>query len=164
MPTATYTALATVTLATLNSTVSFANIPATYRDLILVASAKGSTSNGGYISYRFNGDSGNNYSSVYILGWGNSPSAFSGSTSNESFGRFGNAGTSDFETTIFNINDYSATNKQKTALSRSNVVSLYTIAYATRWANTSAVTSITLSPDSGNFASGSTFSLYGIVA
>jgi hypothetical protein len=99
-----------------------------------------------------------------MLGWASSPTAFSGFTSNESFGRFGNGNTSDFETTVFNLLDYSATDKHKAALSRTNIVSLYTVAYATRWASTSAVTSITFFPDSGNFAANSTFALYAIAS
>ena len=164
MPTPTYTPLATVTLGSAVSSVNFSSIPATYRDLVVVASVKHSTSNGGYIGYRLNSNSDNNYSFVYMLGWNNSPSTLSAAGSGDSFGRFGNGGTSNFETTIFNIFDYSATDKHKTAISRTNVVSIYPVQYATRWASTSAVNSITLFPDSGNFASASTFNLYGIVA
>jgi hypothetical protein len=162
MPTPTYTPLANITLGSATGTVSFSSIPSSHRDLIVVASVKHTTSNGGYIAYRLNSDTGNNYSSVYFLG--NGSSGFASGTSGESFGRFGNAGTANFESTIFNLFDYSATDKHKTALTRTNVVSLYTVAYATRWASTSAVNSITLSPDSGNFAVGSTFSLYGVIA
>jgi hypothetical protein len=114
------------------------------------------------MAYRLNSDTGNNYSYVFMLGNGSSSS--SGSGSGESFGRFGNASTADFESTIFNIFDYSATDKHKTGLSRTNIASIYTVAYASRWANTSAVNSITFSPDSGNFTANSNFSLYGIEA
>lgn len=162
MPTPTYTALATVTLASSAASVTFSSIPATYRDLVLVGSVKHTTSNGGYIAYRLNGDTGTNYTMVYMLG--NGSSAASAAVSSDAFGRFGNGGTSDFQTTVFNLFDYSATDKHKTALSRTNIVSLYTLAYATRWANTSAVTSIQLFPDSGNFATGTTFNLYGVIA
>ena len=164
MPTPTYTPLANITLGSATGSVSFSSIPATYRDLVVVASVKTSASTGGYIGYRLNSDTGNNYSSVYMLGWSSSPNAFSGFTSGESFGRFGNGNTSDFETTVFNLLDYSATDKHKAALSRTNIVSLYTVAYATRWASTSAVTSITFFPDSGNFAANSTFALYAIAS
>jgi hypothetical protein len=162
VPTPTYTPLATVTLGSSASSVTFSSIPATYRDLIVVASVKYSTSNGGYMAYRLNSDTGNNYSYVFMLGNGSSFS--SGSGSGESFGRFGNASTADFESTIFNIFDYSATDKHKTGLSRTNIASIYTVEYASRWANTSAVNSITFSPDSGNFTANSNFSLYGIEA
>jgi hypothetical protein len=99
-----------------------------------------------------------------MLGWSNSPNAFSSSTSSESFGRFGNGGTSNFANSILNIFDYSSNDKHKTTISRTGIVSLYTVAYSTRWANASAVTSITIFPDSGNFNSGSTFAMYGIEA
>lgn len=156
------TALASITLQEATASVSFSGIPQNYRDLVLVGSVKHTTSNGGYIAYRLNGDTGINYPMVYMLG--NGSTTASAAISSDAFGRFGNAGTSNFESTIFNIFDYSATDKHKTTLSRTNIVSLYTVAYATRWASTSAVTSIQLFPDSGQFASGSTFNLYGRIA
>jgi hypothetical protein len=162
MPTATYIALANITLGSSVGNVSFSSIPATYRDLVLVAGVKHTTSNGGYIGYRLNSDSGGNYSSAYMLGDGSS--AFSATTSGESFGRFGNASTTNFDNVIFNLCDYSATDRHKTTLSRTNVATSYAVAYANRWTNTSAVTSIQLFPDSGSFATGSTFALYGIVS
>lgn len=162
MPKKTYTHINSVTLAAASSSVTFGSIPQNFRDLIVVAAAKYTTSNGGYIGYRLNGNTGNNYSSVYMLG--NGSTAFSSFTSSESFGRFGNAGTGNFESTIFNIFDYSATDKHKTALTRTNIASIYTVAYASRWAITDAVSSILLFPDSGNFTADSTFTLYGIEA
>jgi hypothetical protein len=162
MPKKTYTQINSITLAAASSSVTFGSIPQNFRDLVLVASVRHSTSNGGYIGYRLNGNSGTNYSSVYMLG--NGSTAFSSSTSAESFGRFGNGGTGNFESTIFNIFDYPATNKHKTALTRTDIASIYTVAYATRWASTDAVTSILLFPDSGDFTAGSTFTLYGIEA
>jgi len=39
-----------------------------------------------------------------------------------------------------------------------------TLRQLTRWANTSAITSIQLTGDTQNFAAGSTFALYGIIS
>jgi hypothetical protein len=62
--------------------------------------------------------------------------------------------------------DYSATNKHKTVLVRADNANSITMAHAARWANTSAITSIVLTSfeGAGNFAIGSTFSLYGVIA
>jgi hypothetical protein len=59
--------------------------------------------------------------------------------------------------------DYSVTDKQKTVLSRTNS-SFGTDITAGRWASTSAITSVTVYPSSGDFEIGSTFALYGIVS
>jgi len=78
MPTPTYTPLATVTLGSTAASVTFSSIPATYRDLILIITAQrtGSPVN---VGMRFNGDSGSNYSSVFMTGTGSS--AISGTVS-----------------------------------------------------------------------------------
>jgi hypothetical protein len=66
---------------------------------------------------------------------------------------------------ITQIMDYSATDKHKTLLSRKNTSSVVVNAQAGRWANTAAITSIVCTVDSGaTFSSGSTFSLYGVIA
>jgi hypothetical protein len=62
------------------------------------------------------------------------------------------------------IMDYSATDKHKTILGRGNADGAYTIATANRWANTSAVTSVTLYAAGDAWASGTTVSIYGIAS
>ena len=160
MPTPTYTALATITLGSAAATVTFGSIPATYRDLILVANATTVATGGRNFRVRFNNDSGSNYSNVYMFG--NGTSAISAASTSTAAGQSiidNNPGNN-----IIQIMDYSATDKHKTVLSRGNVAGIAVDARASRWANTAAITSITCSPDSNNWVSGSTFSLYGIVA
>jgi hypothetical protein len=65
---------------------------------------------------------------------------------------------------VIQIMDYSATDKHKTALSRSNNAGVVVSAHAGRWANTSAVTSINIEAIGLLYQSGSTFSLYGVIA
>jgi hypothetical protein len=60
--------------------------------------------------------------------------------------------------------DYSATDKHKSALIRFGSGATLVGAYATRWADNSAVTSIELIGNTGNFLAGSTLSLYGIAS
>jgi hypothetical protein len=162
MPTNTYTPLATVTLTGADSSVTFASIPATYRDLILVVA--GSDSGSGFHQVRFNGDTGSNYAFVliqnYPSGGNNIESlAYSGETSINVAWQ-ANLGTAGVQTV--QIMDYSATDKHKTVLSRGNKQGSNVAAHAGRWANTAAITSVTFLADS--MATGTTLSLYGVIA
>lgn len=67
---------------------------------------------------------------------------------------------------IIQINNYSNSTTYKTAFMRTNTASTYGTVFAIvgLWRSTAAITSITLTPDAGSFATGSTFSLYGIAA
>lgn len=159
MPTNTYTALATLTLTGTDSSITFASIPATYRDLILVGI--GSNSADTDLALRFNGDTGTNYSGVRMFG--NGSSAGSSSDTGKTYAEIGGVNTSigDFRAQIM---DYSATDKHKTVLTRTSKTGSYVVAWANRWASTSAINSVTVYPISGSFAIGSTFSLYGVIA
>jgi hypothetical protein len=65
---------------------------------------------------------------------------------------------------MMQIQDYSQTDKHKTSLIRTDLSSLGTQAQANRWANTNAITSISLLASGSNFTSGSTFNLFGVIA
>jgi hypothetical protein len=168
VPTPTYTALATVTLASTASSVTFSSIPATYRDLIVVMNVGGATAASSRM--RFNADSGNNYNWVFMNGSGSSTTSSSQSNQNNlDVGAFiGLSATVGPYNLIAQIMDYSATDKHKTVLSRVNLTSdLYpgTTALAGRWASTSAITTVQLFPDSAtNWIAGSRFDLYGVIA
>ena len=162
--TSTYVGLAQTTLSSATSTVTFSSIPATYRDLIIVADAIGSTTaTGGYTGIRFNSDSGNNYSRVYMVG--NGSSAVSASESSVNYLNaftFPASNSNARASLVFQIMDYAQTNKHKTCLLRETDPIQFTVATAGRWASTSAVTTILLQAISNNFGAGSTFSLYGV--
>lgn len=162
MPTSTYTPLATTTLGANATTVTFSSISQSYRDLILVTDGTRTTTDSISIRLQFNGDTGSNYSTVYMYGTGSS--AASGSITTDGVYTARIAPTRAIGQT--NIFDYSATDKHKTVLSRGNAADYITIAYAGRWANTAAITSIVCSIEggSGQFATGMTFSLYGIAS
>ena len=159
----TYTPIATVTLSSAQSSVTFAGIPQTYTDLILVV-------NGGFagsedVAMRFNFDTGSNYSGTNFQG--NGSGAFTGRQLNQtscyitSGGFFTNALQSN---AIIQIQNYSNTTTNKTVLSRNNNTSTSTEACVNLWRSTSAITSIDLfgRNSSTNWLSGSTFNLYGI--
>lgn len=165
MPTPTYTPLATVTLGTAASSVTFGSIPATYRDLVLVVvAANTSNSNNGI---RFNSDSGSNYSRVWMGGnASNVIQSGSATTTSLQFDNYAFTSTTlGSSTQIIQVMDYSATDKHKTALVRANQTFNGVDALAGRWANTAAITSLQVITISGfNFIAGSTFSLYGVIA
>lgn len=154
----TYIPLATITLTGTDSSIDFASIPATYRDLVLVV--QGTTTTGAGLPMRFNGDSGSNYSNVVAYGDGSSTASGSGSGTSFELGYF----TTNPAMSIVQIMDYSATDKHKTALIRygSPASTNITAMRAGRWASTAAITSITLTLTTGSYSSGTTFSLFGI--
>jgi len=157
-----YTALANVTLGSSAASVTFSSISQAYRDLVLVSTGT-ATSNSWQVSMRFNSDSGSNYTDVYMLGTGSSALSASGTFSAIDISFFRSSVTSG----ATNIFDYSATNKHKTLLTRYDNASDATVARASRWANTAAITSFVLFNGSGGseqFAAGTTFALYGVSA
>jgi hypothetical protein len=160
MPTPTYTPLATVTLGSATSSVTFSSIPATYRDLILVV--EGSLSATAGFRLRVNSDSGSNYSIVDIKG--------AGSATSEAFTdpQFLPATTTSSPGARFTFQgqfmDYSATDKHKTVLFRAALNASTTEASAQRWANTAAINQMNLFLNTGNYESGTTLNLYGVIA
>lgn len=159
MPKKTYTQINSVNLATAASSASFSSLPQNFRDLVLVVSGAITGSQGNNFLYFNNDTTQANYHYVRILGDGSSPSA-----ANDA-----NATVSDMVSSqnnvIVHIFDYSASDKQKSRLSRSNQPSSTVIAYASRWNNSSPVTTVTFAGgNGGNLAAGTTVTLYGIEA
>lgn len=158
-------ALATTTLGSVTTSVTFSSLPAGYRDYRLIITTKLFQTNA-YLGLRFNGDSATNYSYVQMGGSGTAASSSAlgpgdGITAIYVYP----AGPTDATNAIVDIMDASATDKHKTVLARSNDASLNVTALAGRWANTAAVTSININTTNGNqWGVGSTFSLYGIVS
>ena len=163
MPTPTYTALATVTLGSSASSVTFSSIPATYRDLVLVYNGK-ATAGGSGNRMRVNGDTGGNYALVRMYGYtgGTGSDVY---TSGVGYFDVSAMNTSDGNMSIMQFMDYSATDKHKTVLFRNQESGMLAVlASAGRWANTAAITTINVFAASAQFASGSTFALYGIAS
>jgi hypothetical protein len=154
----TYTPIASITLASAASSVTFGSIPQTYTDLVVVMSYSRSVSGNGLL--RFNGDTGSNYSNTYLLGDGSSGS--SSRESNRTNGIISYDSANVQETCLINIMNYANTTTNKTFITRGNDTGLGVISYVNLWRNTGAITSIELRPNSGNWNSGSTFSIYGI--
>lgn len=154
----TYVALATQTLGTATSSVTFSSISANYTDLVLVVSAGNPTNDSGLL-IRFNGDTASNYSDTSLYGDGSSAVSFRTSSATGM-----NAGRTDtgISTNIINVQNYSNTTTNKTAISRGNDGALV-IATTGLWRSTAAINSVTIYDQNGrNFNVGSTFSIYGV--
>lgn len=160
MPTPTYDLLASSVLGSATSTVTFSSISGSYRDVVIVFNGGVTSRTGQFLE--FNGDTTSaNYSNIYAYGSG--ASAFTGSAANRIFAEV--IENSANNNAIIHIMDYSATNKHKTSLIRVNNATPNGVEMrAFRWANTSAITSISLVASGTTWLSGSSFYLYGIVS
>jgi hypothetical protein len=168
MPTATYIALANYTVAgSAKADITFSSIPATYRDLVLVADNLKTSSAGGenvYMNLNSDNNTGN-YSLVTMSGSGSGTNS-ANRTDGASIILGYNAGPSTTAALSMQVHfmDYSATDKHKTILCRGSNAGVGVMASATRWANTNAITSIKIFAEATSFAVGTTFALYGIVS
>ena len=164
----TYDSIQSYTLTNSAPDVTFGSIPQTYTDLVLVnLYATVNLNEDAWI--RFNSDSGSNYSWTYLLG--NGSGSYSGRFNNQTWIAIDGIGTGQSMNAptqaVCNIMNYSNTTTYKTTLTRDGgLAGSYTGVElrAGLWRSTSAITSITVGCTSGNLASGSTFSLYGVKA
>jgi hypothetical protein len=158
--------------------VIFSSIPQNYKHLQIRSFCKTNrpTYSVDEITYRINGDTGNNYSAHHVGGTGSAAeSASSTSYSSIRFGSFMLSTTtvhaSMFGGSIIDLLDYTSTNKYKTVRTLTgydtNATATDYYGYITLssglWMNSSAVTSMTLYSLSGaSFVQYSHFALYGI--
>lgn len=161
----TYTPIATNTLASPATSVTFSSISASYTDLVLVCSIINVST--GAVLVRFNGDSGSNYSRAVIYGSGSAIGYVQYSAQTSAF-LTGNADPTSTQPNIIvaDIPLYSNTSKYKNILSRAGAATGSGLDYtANTWRNTAAINSIqVLNGSSNNFATGSVFTLYQITA
>lgn len=164
MATNTYVALDKVTVGSSVGSVTInmgSTISQAYTDLVLVIDGTVGSNCG--VQLRFNGDSGSNYSYTRMTGDGSSAS--SDRSSNATFMELGYYVSTARNMNILNIMNYSNSTTFKTVLNRASAqtVNIGAQAYVELWRSTAAITSVTINA-SGNFSSGTTFSLYGIKA
>jgi hypothetical protein len=167
-----YESIATVTVGSGGqSSIDFNSIPSTFKHLqiraigrLTVASAGGSN-----MGVRFNSDTGSNYTYHILSGDGATASAGGGGNTNQIF--FADLIIRDASTAnvysgfVIDTLDYADTNKFKTVrgLAGWDANGSGKIALSSGvWRSTSAITSITLVPESNNFKEYSSFALYGI--
>lgn len=151
------------------STITFSNIPQTYTDLVIKMSARGTGTAANQTAYlQFNGDTGANYSSKYLYGDGST--AASGTSTSYIFlgGAADNGATANtFCNNEVYIPNYIAANFKSVSVDsarENNSASTYTTLalWAGLWNSTSAISSLSISIFSNNFAQYSTFTLYGV--
>ena len=167
MGTVTYTPIASQTLTSSAASVTFSSIPQDYRDLVVVTNGRGTTTSYTVMAVAFNGSS-TGYEFVAMYGDGSATASYTESATVISANQIARSNSTSgyFTPVIFNIMDYSATDKHKSVLLRNSGTgtNMIVLAGAGRWANTSAITSMTFYPGNGNFETGSTFELFGIAA
>jgi hypothetical protein len=166
---ANYVLLERIELNASATSITFNNIPQSgYTDLKVVASARG-TSSDVFINCKlaFNG-SESSFSQRAIYGNGSSAASFSRSdnlniflatAANNTANTFANA-------EIYIPNYTGSTNKSFSVddVTEYNATESYAQLHAGLWSSTAAITSMTMTPQSGSFAQYSTFSLYGLAA
>ena len=164
-----YESIATATGTGSSGVITFSSIPSTYKHLELRAIARNTGSSNEAIYLRFNGDTGANYSLHFLRG--NATNVVASAQINYNQAGLYWAMGMPFTTNLVGPNvtsilDYANTDKFKTirALdgfdnSASGAIELISGA----WRSTSAITSITLTANSGvSFTTNTHFALYGI--
>lgn len=156
----TYKKIATQTMTTATATVTFSSIPATYTDLVLIVT--GTTNSGRNFHITINSDTTGSYSFTALSGDGTSAS--SSQLSNETLLRMAALWSVQGNITMDFLN-YSNTTTKKTILSRTRNAANQANASVGLWNNTSAINRLDFflsGPD--NFLTGTTFTIYGILA
>jgi len=166
----TYEPIATTTLGSGATSVTFSSISSAYTDLYIVGQC--GVSNNDYLTFRVgNGsvDTGSNYSYTWLEGY--SGTASSGrSTNNPKFYVGNNASIMNNSLNYsfyINLMNYSNTTTNKTVLNRiaNNGAFPGSTASIGLWRSTSAINIVTIAPDTNDgrtLIAGSTFTLYGI--
>jgi hypothetical protein len=168
-----YESIASYTLGSNTTTITFNSIPSTYASLqlrILSASTRAASAN---LNIQVNSDTGNVYTRHELYGDGTtatSAGAVAGGVTTANIARStgGDSGSNIFGVSIIDIHDYASTTKNKTMRSffgiNNNALSTEYIGLrSVLYIGASAITSLTLtSASSTNFLTNSVFSLYGI--
>jgi hypothetical protein len=158
-----YESIATVTVGSGGaSDVTFSSIPSTYTHLQIRFLARSSGSPDTKVQY--NSDTTTTNYRTHLL-YGDQASAVASTLANTAYVGYIATASNTFGASVVDVLDYANTNKYKTARSLAGYDangSGYAILYSHLWMSTSAITSIKIYPDSGNFTQYSSFALYGI--
>jgi hypothetical protein len=167
--TSSFESIATVTGTGSSGTITFSSIPSTYSALQIRYIGRGDTAaNTVALNMTFNSDTGANYTYHRLEGDGSATYAAGGADqTNTQFGTItaASAASNIMGVGIVDVHDYASTTKYKTARmfgaqDRNGAGSL--LLRSGLWMSTSAISSITITTNSGNFTTSSVFSLYGI--
>lgn len=156
------------------ASVTFSNIPQTYKSLKILVSARDDLTTSGAnnnVTVSINSSSANGTSREL---YGTGTAAGSGTMANVKFNYIASTGggatpgtVNSFSNGVMDLPNYSNTTYNKPisseSVSEANVTATFQAMNASLWSQTSAITSITFTPSSSaNFVFGSTFTLYGL--
>jgi hypothetical protein len=163
---ATYEPIATTTLSSAASSITFSSIPGTYTDLRLVVCGADASAVATYYALQFNSDTAANYSRTRISG--NGTAASSNRTTGDTNLSIGVTAASSTNLSMVTADIFSyAGSTYKTTLSQSsgdNNGSGQVNCFVSLWRSTSAINAIKVFLDSGNnLIAGTTATLYGIL-
>jgi hypothetical protein len=164
MATATYVPLATTTLGSATNTITFSSIPSGYTDLRVVLNTTYSGATNDYAYTRFNGDSGANYSYTTLYAY-NGSAYTEGYPNTTSFSGKSNGPQTNPQVYIYDIFSYTGSTYKTSLYTQSSDLNGSTSIvgnFVSLWRNTSAITSISFTTQTGNFAAGTTATLWGI--
>jgi hypothetical protein len=170
-PAGAYESIASITVPSGGaSSISFVGVPQNYAHLQIRGIARDSRANAATNLYiQYNGDTGANYTAHELYGNGSSAVAnFEGTSQTSAFAARvagNNSAASSFGGFVIDVLDYANTNKYKTNRSLAghednSSGAIWLISGL--WLNTSAVTSITITPVTSPILQYSQFALYGI--
>jgi hypothetical protein len=171
-----YESIATVSVTSNQSTISFSSIPSTYKHLQIryIAASTRSTYGFDQLTMKLNSDSGANYSSHQLAGTGSSATATGYSSQNYMLvgdRNIGAAMPNTFGGGVIDLLDYANGSKYKTTRALTGVDNNgtydgtyypYITLMSGSWQSTSAVNAISFSALNGDFKPYSQFALYGI--
>ena len=157
----------TVTVSTPVSSISFTSIPATYRHLQIRYIARNAAVTDS-VRTQFNSDTGSNYAWHSLRGSGAAASATASTSTTYMempYNSYSGTTASAFGAAVIDILDYKDTNKYTTLRTLGGADlngSGFVFFNSGLWLNTTAISTITIFPSTGNFEQYSSFALYGV--
>ena len=150
------------------ASIDFTSIPATYTDLVLKVSIRSNLTNAfSASSLSFNGNTAN-YSWRELYGVGNAQGSNNGTDITKGSAQVtgASATASTFSNNEIYIPNYASGNYKSFSVdgvTENNATSAAAVMYAYLWSNVAAITSITLTANTGSYVQHSTATLYGIL-
>jgi len=158
--TSSYESIATTTLSSSSSTITFSSIPATYKHLQIRMFWKSSIAAESDLSINSSG-----FARRHLMYADGSAVSAGSNPTNNSVGGYYEVNANIFASTVIDILDYTNTNKYKTTkclwgfdANGSGYIGMT----SGLWADTSAINSIVISPSAGSYQQYSSFALYGV--
>lgn len=158
-----YEVISTTILGSAASTITLSSIPQTYTDLVLISNHDAITADSEN-RYTVNGDNGSNYSSTLCWGQGYSVYSVRQTSQTSAFLSYGMNTTAGWGLSILQLQNYSNTTTYKSMISRESEPDIEAMMTVSLWRSTAAITEVSIKRIACSFATGSTFTLYGIKA